>query len=184
MRIDDELISLARDGDDKAMDELVERYLTFAKDKAKSFIPCPLEYDDIVQEAMIGFLSAFCTYDVNGSASFKTYAGVCMSNRVISVINAQNREKRIPAVPPVSIDFVTAEASDISCNPEAIFLLREQADAVIQKIESDLSDYERKICYLHLRGYSYEEISEKTSCGVKSIDNAIQRIRKKLRDCI
>lgn len=175
------LIANALGGNDKAMSELVEKYMAFASEKAKGFISSPLEYDDIVQEAMIGFLSAFYSYNADKGASFKTYCSACMNNRIITAINHAKRKKQIPNEQLVRIDDLDEKAVDPAADPESVFFSNQQAKDILEKISSDLSPFEKEVFHLYFRGHSYEEIAQKLSCGFKSIDNAMQRIRKKLR---
>lgn len=184
MHIDDELILNARRGDDKSLSILVEKYMEFAREKAKGFVSSPLEYDDIVQEAMLGFLSAFYTYDASGAASFKTYAGVCMNNRIITAVNAANRKKQVPRSSLVCLDEINAENTDISSDPEEFFLLREQAAEVRKRIDSELSPLEKQIFRLYFSGNSYEKIAFQLGLNPKSIDNALQRVRRKIRKAL
>lgn len=181
MSADNELISKAKSGDDRALAELVERYMGFSKEKAKGYASSGLEYDDTVQEGMIGFLSAFHSYDPEKNASFRTYAGVCMDNRIKNAISAAKGKKRIPPNALVNIDEADAESADTSADPEEMFLLRAQTAEILSRIDSELSDYEKKVFHLFFGGHSYEETAEITGTTLKSVDNAMQRVRKKLR---
>ncbi|MGN0464094.1 MAG: sigma-70 family RNA polymerase sigma factor [Acutalibacteraceae bacterium] len=178
---DNELILKARNGDDRALRELVERYMSFSREKAKGYTSSGLEYDDIVQEGMIGFLSAFHSYDPEKSASFRTYAGVCMDHRIISAINAACGKKHIPSSSIVSIDDAEAQSADVAADPEKMFFLKARTAEILSRIDSDLSDFEKKVFHLFFSGHSYEEIAAMTSSTLKSVDNAMQRVRKKLR---
>lgn len=178
---DNELIFKAKSGDDKALGELVERYMLFAREKAKGYSSSNLEFDDIVQEGMIGFLSAFHSYDPDNAATFKTFAGVCMDHRIINAINSSAGKKRIPKSAIVSIDDTEVECEDTVSDPEKMFFLKSQTAEILSKIDSELSDFERRVFHLFFSGHSYEEIAEKTDSTLKSVDNAMQRVRKKLR---
>ena len=181
--MDDEnrLITDALGGNDKAMRELAQKYMAFAGEKAKGFVSSSLEYDDIVQEAMMGFLSALYSYDANKGASFKTYCSTCMNNRIITAINRTKRKKQIPNEQLVRIDDLDEKTVDLTADPESVFFSNQQTNDILEKISSDLSSFEKEVFYLYFIGHSYEEIAQKLSCGFKSIDNAMQRIRKKLR---
>lgn len=178
---DDELIFKAKNGDDKSLGELVEKYMRFSREKAKGYISSGLEFDDIVQEGMIGFLSAFHSYDPDNAASFKTYAGVCMDHRIIGAINSAGGKKRIPKSALVSLDDTDAECTGAQSDPEKMFFLRAQTREILSRIESELSQFEREVFHLYFSGHSYEEIAKKTNSSLKSVDNAMQRVRKKLK---
>ena len=184
MTVENELILKARNGDDAALTQLVKTYMDFAREKAKGYVSSDIEYDDLVQEAMIGFLSAYYTYKTDGSASFKTYAGVCMDHRIISAINTLNRKKRIPPSSLVPMDEMDAQTVDLSADPEAYFIMKEQTKRLMTRIDESLSDFEKQVFHLFLSGNSYENIAEQLQSGTKSIDNAIQRIRRKLKKTV
>lgn len=178
---DNELIFKAKNGDDKALSELVEKYLSFAGEKAKGYVSSGLEFDDIVQEGMIGFISAFHSYDPDNAASFKTYAGICMDHRIISAINSAGGKKRIPKSALISLDDTDAECDSTQSDPEKMFFLRSQTRDILARIDSELSEFEKRVFHLYFSGHSYEEIAEITLSTLKSVDNAMQRVRKKLR---
>ena len=178
---DSELIFKAKSGDDKSLGELVEKYMSFAREKALGYSNSGLEFDDIVQEGMIGFLSAFHSYDPDNAASFKTYAGVCMDHRIISAINSSAGKKRIPKSALVSLDDTEAECNDTASDPEKMFFLKSQTAEILSKIDSELSDFEKRVFHIFFSGHSYEETARITGSSLKSVDNAMQRVRKKLR---
>ena len=180
MESDIVLLRKARSGDESAMTLLSEKYMSYAREKAKRYVSPVLEYDDAVQECMIGFLSAFVSFREDGGASFKTYAGVCMDNRAVNAVNSRRGKTRIPPAALVDIENLDG-AADLSPDPEKIFFLRAQTDEVLEKIQTSLSDFEKAVLSLSLSGYSYEEIGKMTSSSVKSVDNAVQRVRKKLK---
>lgn len=179
---DVELITASRNGDDEAFQFLVSEYMKFAREKAKGFISSNMEYDDIVQEAMLGFLSAYYSFDINGAASFRTYVSVCMNNRITSVINSLERKKRIPREAIVPLDDVSFDDSaDTGENPEEVFFRRQNAEEILRRVEEELSERERKVLSLFMSGMKYDEIAAALEIAPKSVDNTIQRIRKKLR---
>lgn len=179
---DSELITASRNGDNEALQALSQKYMDFALEKAKGFTSSAIEYDDIVQEAMLGFLSAYCSFDTSGAASFKTYAGVCMNNRIISAINSLERKKCIPREALVALDDISSDFSaGENENPESVFFSRNKTEETVEKIKGILSPRELDVLALFLRGFKYNEIAEKMSVTPKSVDNTIQRIRKKLR---
>lgn len=178
---DSELIIASRNGDNEALQALSQRYMSFALEKAKGFTSSAIEYDDIVQEAMLGFLSAYYSFDTNGAASFRTYAGVCMNNRIISAIHSLERKKCIPPDAIVALDDISPDFVSEEENPESVFFSRGKTEEIVKKIRESLSEQELSVLLLFLRGFKYTEIAERLSITPKSVDNAIQRIRKKLR---
>lgn len=178
--MDNELITAARNGDSNALKRLASRYMEFALEKAKGFVHSQLEYDDIVQEAMLGFISAYYTYDINGGASFKTYVSRCMDNSILSAIALLERKKRIPTGAIVGLDDVSAV--DTRDDPEEVFFRHSKEEEIVRKIREELSEKERTVLSLFMSGMKYEEIADEMSITSKSVDNAIQRIRKKLRE--
>lgn len=178
---DNELIIASRSGDDDALRKLSSKYMKFALEKAKGFTSSPMEYDDIVQEAMLGFLSAFYTYDTEGKASFRTYVSVCMNNSILSAISSLERKKRIPRSAIVALDEVTGDFTDSASEPEAVFFRRQKAEEVIRRVKEELTPHERDVLSLFIIGLKYDEIAKKLSVTPKSVDSALQRIRKKLR---
>ncbi len=178
MREDVELIIAWRNGDSQALQKLAGKYMSFALEKAKGFVSSPVEYDDIVQEAMLAFLSACCSFNTEGEASFKTYVSVCMNNRIISVINSLGRKKRIPRDALVSLEEIETPDGN---NPEDLFFSRQKEEELIRLIEEELSEREKKVLSLFISGKKYDEIASVLDITPKSVDNTIQRIRKKLR---
>ena len=181
MCMDKELIKAARSGDDEALQKLVVRYMDFALEKAKGFVPCSIEYDDIVQEAMLAFLSAYYTYDTENRASFRTYVSVCMNNRIASALSSLDRKKRIPREAIVGLDDIAYDYADDSEDPEKVFFRRQKAEEIVRRAKNELSDKEQKVLSLFLSGMKYEEIAQTVSSTPKSVDSTLQRIRKKLR---
>lgn len=178
---DNELIIASRSGDDDALRKLSAKYMDFALEKAKGFTSSPIEYDDIVQQAMLGFLSACYTYDPEGEASFRTYVSICMNNSIISAINSLERKKRIPRSAIVALDDIQGEFTDTAEDPETVFFRRQKAQEVIRRVKEELTQRERDVLSLFISGLKYDEIAERLSVTPKSVDNALQRIRKKLR---
>lgn len=181
MCIDNELIAASRNGDDEALQKLSRKYMDFALEKAKGFVSSPIEYDDIVQEAMLGFLSAYYSYDLDGQASFRTYVSICMNNRIISAINSLGRKKRIPRDAIVGLDDLSGDYIDEDDDPEKVFFRRQKAQEVVRRVKEELSEREKKVLSLFISGLKYDEIASVLSVTPKSVDSTMQRIRRKLR---
>lgn len=181
MSDDNELVALAKAGDKKARNELSERYMLLAQEKAKGYLSSGLEFDDLVQEAMFGFLSALGTYEEDKPASFRTYVNTCMENRILNAIKYTKMKKRIPLNGYVSLEDSDAESGSTASNPEMMYILKANLLNLLERAENELSDYENEVFKLHFSDHSYEEIAEITNTSVKSVDNAMQRARKKLR---
>jgi len=178
---DEKLIDSAKQGDDDALSVLAEKYMAIAEDKATKYSSSGLEVDDLVQEAMLGLLSAIFTYNEQGNASFHTYANVCMENRIFSALNKTKQKKQVPRYALVELDKLENVSSSSNCEPENLFFLKQQADEILKAASSELSESERTVFGLYLKGHSYEEISKLTDCTPKAVDGAMQRVRKKLR---
>lgn len=178
---DNELITASRNGDDEALRLLSAKYMDFALEKAKGFTFSAMEYDDIVQEAMLGFLSACYTYDTQGKASFRTYVSICMNNSIISAINSLERKKRIPRNKIVTLDEIQNDCAEAAEDPEAVFFRRQKALEVIRLVKEELTQKERDVLSLFISGLKYDEIAQKLSVTPKSVDSTLQRIRKKIR---
>lgn len=179
---DDQLLSLMNSGDEKAGNALILRYLPLASIKAKKINECiPLhDVDDLTQEAAIGLLSAIFTYSPDREASFSTYANVCMNNRLISVVNAMRAKRLVPDSVIIPLDELNDRADGLP-DPEECVMTGCAAEKIYEFINTRLSDFEHSVITLFLAGYKYSDISRKLSSDEKAVDNAMQRIRRKLR---
>jgi len=177
---DESLALSARSGDDGAMAALIARMASVVKAKAAGIRNAGIETDDLTQEGMIGLLSAVKSFDESKGVSFRTYASACISNRIISAVR-----KSVRLVPqssePLYIDHVSADVSDMSADPERIVIGQDEADRLIRILDERLSELERKVLYSYLSGNSYRKIADGLSLRTKDVDNALQRVRKKLR---
>lgn len=177
---DEKLVEKTHNGDELAFNTLFDRYLPIVKLKSGSYSTA--DKDDLIQEGLVGLWGAVQTYSFDKNTSFKTYASKCIENRMISGIKRNKGIKHIPSDMLVYIDGEDSEhikLSDIS--PEQNMIERENYYSVIKRIKEILSDKEFKVFSYYLSGYSYTDIAVFLKCNVKSVDNAIQRIRKKLR---
>lgn len=195
-----ELICKAKEGDEKAIQLLLDEYKGLVNFLSRKYFLINAEFSDIVQEGMIGLFNACRTFNEKGSTSFKTYASVCIKRQIQTALSKNNRAKDIPLNTYVSItnqgkvllrpaeDEDEAEDDDIgffvqsnTLNPEENILFREKLKELAHKMNSTLSLYERKVLRLFMQGESYVEIAKKLNQSTKSVDNALSRIKHKLR---
>lgn len=190
---DELLVRMARDGDEKAENFLLKKYKDFVRSKARAYFLVGGDSDDLIQEGMIGLYNAIGHYDESMASSFMTYAAICINNKLISAVSADGRQKNAPLNGYVSIyssitDETGEEASlsDVlpdteNINPEAIILNEEQEKLTINRLFGKLSALEKEILSCYMEGMSYSEIAKLIGKTEKSVDNAIQRIRLKMR---
>lgn len=190
---DELLVRMARDGDEKAEDFLLKKYKDFVRSKARAYFLVGGDSDDLIQEGMIGLYNAIGHYDESMASSFMTYAAICINNKLISAVSADGRQKNAPLNGYVSIyssitDETGEEASlsDVlpdteNINPEVIILNEEQEKLTINRLLDKLSALEKEILSYYMEGMSYSEIAKLIGKTEKSVDNAIQRIRLKMR---
>lgn len=191
---DEQMVAAARNGDDDAVDFLLEKYKGLVRKKARSLYLIGGDKDDLMQEGMIGLYKAIRSYDSGKNVSFYNFATLCITRQLYTVIKASNRQKNIPLNTYVSLYapasgndeengeafFVDGWAEDEQANPEDIVIDRESALSLEQKLNTRLSKMERGVLQLFLSGMVYTEIAKTMGKSPKSIDNALQRIRKKL----
>lgn len=139
------------------------------------------ESEDLAQEGMLGLLAAIKTFDPQKGASFSTYAGACVGNRITTAVRKSLRSGEVPEEKLVSLDNINVFVTDDSSNPESIIIGKDEADRLIRILDERLSVFEREVLHLYLSGSNYSEISAALSVSEKAVDNALQRIRKKLK---
>ena len=189
-RADEALCTLAASGDRIAEEALVMRYHRLVRICARPYFLAGGDSEDLIQEGMVGLLAAIREYDSGKAASFRTFAEVCIKNRLISVIKAAARDKHIPLNNYVSFEtplfsgngdhYAYGAADQLQEDPEAILLGREAFQERMRALEGHLSGFEASILRLYLNGLSYSEIAAEVNKSPKSVDNAVQRIRRKL----
>ncbi len=186
---DNELLSMAESGDRIAEDQLALRYTRLVKICSRPFFLVGGDGEDLIQEGMLGLLSAIREFDLSMNTSFKTYAEICVKRRIYSAIKSASRKKHEPLNDMVSFDDVLSDESNSSAvsygeayrrTPEEQVLARESVGEIIQTYSRCLSKFEVEILNLYLSGLSYSEIAEICGKTDKSVDNAVQRIRRKL----
>ena len=189
---DNELLELInKEKNNDAMETLIKRFGPLVTRQSRSLYIIGADEEDLIQEGMIGLVKAVNDYKADKGASFKTFAFMCVRRQMLTAINNSNNRKTIPLNHYISIygdgngDYVSPldeMDSGVITNPEDIMLARLQESDLIKVIESKLSKFEHQVLDEYLTGASYEEIGERLGKTAKSIDNAVQRIRAKLRD--
>lgn len=192
---DEELVELSSEGDKNATELLLSRYKNAVRSKARMYFLVGADRDDIVQEGMIGLFKAIRDFDNSKLASFKSFADLCVRRQIITAVKTATRKKHLPLNNYISLskpafddegdgtlsDFL-AELKD--SDPESLFIWKENAAIISEKMNEVLSKLEREVLGMYLEGKSYQEIAKIMQRPPKSIDNALQRIKKKLEKYI
>ncbi len=188
---DEALSALVKEDSEAAFCELLARYLPFIRKKAGAYGWAGLEPDDLSQEASMGLLSAAKSYNPDAGASFRTYAAVCMERRLFSAYKIATRQKHIPLNQYVSLNDSAGGQnagidlpSDRMADPEELLIGREDLERMERRIEETLSGLEKNVLSYYLGGASYEEIARALHISEKAVDNALQRVRCKLRKTV
>lgn len=187
---DENLCRQAALGDRVAEETLVTRYHRLVRICARPYFLAGGDSEDLIQEGMVGLLSAIRVFNPERGASFRTYAEICIKNRVRSAIKAASRDKHTPLNTYVSFGTPSLDGNADRCaygtdqqhleDPEAIMIGREEFQERMDVLKGQLSGFETKILELYLNGLSYSEIAAEVNRSPKSVDNAVQRIRRKL----
>ena len=190
---DEELIALFRDGDQEAMEKLLNKYKEMVLGKARSMYILGGDSDDLIQEGMLGLFKAVRDYDCGRDASFRTFAQLCVTRQLYTAVKASSRKKHLPLNTAISLsrpvredgeeeeEFLDCLEADASSNPEVYLIGQEEVERLEEKIERELSPFEKQVMELHLTGMGYVEIAHVLNRDEKSTDNALQRIRTKLK---
>ena len=184
---DERLCALARDGDRNAEELLVKRYFQLVRKLARPYYLAGGDSDDLIQEGMIGLIHGVREYDGGKSASFRTFAEICIRNRLYSAVRAAARDKHTPLNQsvPLEIPFFDSHTSFFGAqlvsqtNPEDLIIGREGMEDTLNGVRKQLSEFEAKILGYYLDGLTIQEMAEAVSRSPKSVDNAVQRIRRK-----
>ncbi|MCL2387757.1 MAG: sigma-70 family RNA polymerase sigma factor [Defluviitaleaceae bacterium] len=195
---DERLVAKFRAGDKSALDLLLHRFKSLVKMKAKTYYVAGGDSEDLIQEGMIGLYKAVLDFDEGRNSSFAAFASLCIVRQVQTAIKAAGRQKHMLLNESLSLDnvaggeFLAAEESgetymdklpDSRINdPEALFLGREALRAIDDFIKRNLTPLEQSVLTLHLEGKTHAEIAEQVGKNTKSIDNTLQRIRKKIKE--
>ena len=194
---DEELIVRLRGGDSQVMDYLLEKYKNLVRSKAKSMYILGADKEDLIQEGMIGLFKAVRNYDFGRDAVFYTFADLCISRQMYSAVRASNCQKHMSLNTYISLNsnpfgedsgenMALADVMSLGegSNPEEVFLDKERVDYLEKKIEEELSDFEKEVLDLYLTGMSYSQIAKVLGRDDKSTDNALQRLKAKIRKVI
>lgn len=184
---DEQLCALAAEGDRSAEEVLIARYHRMVRAITRPYFLTGGDRDDLLQEGMVGLMVAVREFDPDKTASFRTFAEVCIRNRMFSALRAAAREKHSPLNQSISMEtpffdsnsYASVSGHVSSINPEELLILRENAERDFVRINQQLSSLERKVLSLYLDGRTYGEIAEVLHKPVKSVENAVQRIRRK-----
>lgn len=174
---DEFLCQLAAGGDRAAEEELVKRYLRFVRVCARPYFLAGGDSEDLIQEAMFGLLKAIREFDPQRDAAFRTFAEVCIRNRIRSAVTTAARDKHAPLNNSIPFESPMLGSGD---DPEELYISREEEAERLDRLQQRLSPLEQSILSLFLRGLSYREISAQVGRPIKSVDNAVQRIRRKV----
>lgn len=184
---DEQLIERLRNGETEISDYLMEKYKGLVRKKARAMYLIGGDTDDLIQEGMIGLFKAVQDYRPDRESSFQTFASLCVERQIYSAVKNSTRQKHIPLNSYVSLSE-EAETGALeglwSENPEALIIDRENTGSLEKQISRTLSPMENKVLAYYLKDYSYVQIAELMEKEPKSIDNALQRIRGKIRDYI
>lgn len=197
---DEELIVRLRDGESAITDYIMEKYKNLVRSKAKSMYILGADQEDLIQEGMIGLFKAVRDYDTGRDASFFTFADLCVSRQMYTAIQAAGRQKHAPLNTYISLyasafesdslvkgeegELINSVISQSERNPEEVLIDRENVELLERTIDKELSSFEKQVLDLYLTGMKYSQIAKVLGRDDKSTDNALQRIKTKLKKAI
>ena len=190
---DEELVLMAQNGDDAAQEYLLDKYKSLVRAKSRAYFLIGADSEDIIQEGMIGLYKAVRDYNEEKNASFRSFAELCVNRQMITAIKAATRQKHQPLNSYVFLnkpvyeeeseqtymDFLQSSSGSL-LNPEALLIGQENKSFLEDQMVKNLSSFETRVLVLYLQGRSYFEIANVLDKPEKSIDNALQRVKKKL----
>ena len=182
------LAALAQKGSADARDRLIRKYIPLVRSRAGAYFIAGAESEDIIQEGMIGLFKAVMDFDSGRDASFFTFAKLCVTRQILTAVKAATRQKHIPLNNYISLNKPSDEdqggvgsaGRGLDSDPETLYIGKEAHRSIENFIEARLSCFEQSVLYLYLSGESYHDISDRLGKSVKSVDNALQRIKRKL----
>ncbi|GAA0117642.1 RNA polymerase sporulation sigma factor SigH [Clostridium senegalense] len=194
-KTDEEIVILAREGSKEALDYLLCKYENFVRGKAKSYFLIGADREDIYQEGMIGLFKAIRDFRLDKLASFKAFAELCVTRQIITAVKTATRQKHIPLNTYISLNKpIYDEESERTLmdiisgvkisDPEELVISREELQNIENEIGQVLSELEMEVLMSYLDGKSYQEIACDLDRQAKSIDNALQRVKRKLEKCL
>lgn len=188
---DEQVVKLSKNGDEFATEYLINKYKNFVRVKAKSYFLVGADREDIIQEGMIGLYKAIRDFRADKLSSFRAFAELCITRQIITAIKTATRQKHIPLNSYISLNKpIYDEDSDRTMldilsgtkitDPEEVFISHELSDDLREKIQENLSELESQVLLSYLEGKSYQEMAKELNRHVKSIDNALQRVKRKI----
>lgn len=193
---DEELIVRLRDGEEQITDYIMDKYKHLVRSKAGSMYILGADRDDLIQEGMIGLFKAIRDYDSGRDASFFTFAELCISRQMYSAVQAAGRMKHIPLNSYISLYGNVSEhgeeedgsmlgvLADYGLNPEELVIDKENVELLEKRMEQELSSFEKQVLDLYITGMSYSQIAKVLGRDEKSTDNALQRLKSKIKKMI
>lgn len=188
---DELLIEQLRSGQREITDYIMDKYKNLVRKRANAMFLIGGDTDDLIQEGMIGLFKAIRDFNVDKDTSFYHFADLCITRQIYHAVEASQRKKHLPLNTYVSLNaqmgqegeetFLDVLESFEYSNPEQLLIEREDARAIREKLKDDLSRFERQVLQLYLQGLSYQQIAEQLDKEPKAIDNALQRIRAKIK---
>lgn len=191
---DEELILRLREGETAITDFIMDKYKNLVRSKAKSMYILGADKDDLIQEGMIGLFKAVRDYDSGRDASFATFADLCVSRQMYTAVQASRRKKHTPLNTYISLyggnrekgeedepELIASLASKVDLNPEELLIDKENVENLTRQIEKELSSFENQVFDLYLTGMSYTQIAKVLGRDEKSTDNALSRIKGKVK---
>src|SRR3974390_2518280 len=188
---DEDLVELVRQGDDEALEYLINKYRNFVRAKARSYFLIGADREDIIQEGMIGLYKAIRDFRNDKLSSFRAFAELCITRQIITAIKTATRQKHIPLNQYISLNkpiydedsertLLDVMASAKMSDPEELVINQEVSEDIKERIQENLSDLESQVLLSYLEGKSYQEMARDLNRHVKSIDNALQRVKRKI----
>lgn len=191
---DEELLIRLRDGEEAVTDYIMNKYKNLVRKKARSMYILGADSDDLIQEGMIGLFKAVRDYDSGRDASFATFADLCVSRQMYTAVQASRRQKHIPLNTYISLngsadgehegeeeELINRLAAQFGQSPEEVVIDKENVDQLEKTIEKELSSFEKQVLDLYLTGMGYQQIAKVLGKDDKSTDNALQRLKNKLK---
>ncbi len=177
---DNAFLSYAQSGNNEQISIALKKYRYLVDGAVSKYITPSLDHDDLIQEGMIGLLAAVKSFDSTKGASFKTYALTCINNSIQTALRKFNRLKDIPVHNVIEYQEEQIPEQNGSLSAEDLFIAQESVSLLTKALRKNLSDFENEVLSLHIAGCSYNEIAKRLCKTPKAVDNALQRIRKKL----
>lgn len=195
---DEQLIDRIRDGETDIADYLIDKYKNLVRKKAKSMFILGADKDDLIQEGMIGLFKAIRDYDAGRDASFLTFADLCVSRQMYTAVQASRREKHAPLNSYISLyadiseqdggdkqgELIQVLTAQEESNPEKIVIDKENLETIEAMIEKELSSFEKQVLDLYVTGMSYAQIAKVLGRDEKATDNALQRLKAKMKRAV